>query len=142
MLKIKITRRFQFCAGHRVFNHESKCNHIHGHNYVLFVTVEADELDSLGRVIDFSRIKEILGDWIDKYWDHNFLVNSEDPLCEIVRPFSKNNQPYEFFKSNPTAEIMGYAFLEVAKRLLPKEIRPVKIVLWETENCFAEIESE
>ena len=71
---ITCTRRFQFCAGHRVHRHESKCRNLHGHNYVLFVTVTAPELDSLGRVIDFSIIKGLVGDWIDSKWDHGFIL--------------------------------------------------------------------
>ena len=51
---ITCTRRIQFCAGHRVMGHEGKCRNLHGHNYVVFVTAQADELDSVGRVIDFS----------------------------------------------------------------------------------------
>ena len=48
-----ITRRLEFDAGHRVYQHESKCNHVHGHRYV--VEVEATgTLDGLGRIIDFS----------------------------------------------------------------------------------------
>ncbi len=42
---ITATRRVQFCAGHRVHRHESKCRNLHGHNYVAFFTAEAERLD-------------------------------------------------------------------------------------------------
>ena len=38
-------------CGHRVYRHESKCAHLHGHNYRIHFTVTG-RLDSLGRVID------------------------------------------------------------------------------------------
>ncbi len=71
------TRRLQFCCGHRVMRHESKCAHLHGHNYVAFFTASA-QLDDVGRVIDFSVIKERVGGWIDEFWDHGFVLNEED----------------------------------------------------------------
>ena len=59
---MKITRRLEFDAGHRIPNHGSQCRHLHGHRYALEVTVggpvvatpgAADE----GMVIDFSAVK-------------------------------------------------------------------------------------
>lgn len=140
-----ITRRFQFCCGHRVFRHESKCNHVHGHNYVMFVAVESGELDSIGRVIDFSEVKTLLGGWIDRFIDHNFVVFCEDPLALAVAPFCKSGAPY-IMASNPTAENMAMHFAEVFQSILDahQEARggfPLyvsKIELWETENCKAE----
>lgn len=34
MNKVRAVRRIQFCAGHRVRNHESKCKNIHGHKHL------------------------------------------------------------------------------------------------------------
>lgn len=138
--KISITRRFQFCAGHRVFKHESKCAHPHGHNYVALVTVESRggaSLDSLGRVIDFSVVKEQIGEWIDEAWDHGFLYCREDAeMCAIfqAKPFKQY-----VMEANPTAENMAKILFYQANDLLAyANIRCTKVVLWETENCFAE----
>ena len=35
-MKLTCTRRLQFCAGHRVYGHESKCANVHGHNLAVF----------------------------------------------------------------------------------------------------------
>ena len=72
------TRRVQFCAGHRVMGHENKCAHLHGHNYVALITARADKLDSVGRVIDFSVIKQRVGGWIEQHWDHGFIIARND----------------------------------------------------------------
>ena len=77
-LKIQAARKFHFCTGHRVFGHESKCANMHGHNYILWVHVEANELDSLGRVIDFSVLKEKIDPWLQEMWDHTFLIFDQD----------------------------------------------------------------
>lgn len=141
--KIKAVRRIQFCAGHRVFQHESKCANMHGHNYVAFFHAEADDLDSIGRVIDFSVLKAKLGTWIDVNWDHGFLYYAND---EAVRAIMQSNPNHKSFclPYNPTAENMAKFLLnEVCPPLLAGTgVVVKKIVLWETENCFVEVERE
>ena len=39
MTKIRITKKFDFEAGHALFGYDGKCKNIHGHSYKLFVTV-------------------------------------------------------------------------------------------------------
>ncbi len=137
------TRRLQFCAGHRVYKHESKCKHIHGHNYVVFITAEAPELDSLGRVIDFSVIKEKVGGWINKHWDHGMILCSEDPLCELwgAGDLEKLLGVHKWYQmaSNPTAENMAKLLLEEACPNLfeGSNVTVTEVTLWETENCYA-----
>src|SRR5436853_739224 len=104
---ITITRRFEFDYGHRVLGHEGKCRHLHGHRGVAEVTVQGLELDSLGRVIDFSVLKREVGEWIDNNWDHNILLNTQDPLWQEVPEESlifANRRPFLFGNRNPTAE--------------------------------------
>ena len=78
MSRVECIRKLTFCSGHRVLGHESKCANAHGHNYSVFIHASADKLDSLGRVIDFGVIKQILNPWLDTNWDHTFLVYKED----------------------------------------------------------------
>ena len=79
MTTITCTRRIQFCAGHRVKNHESKCRNLHGHNYVVWITAKLDAgTDELGRVVDFSVLKARIGGWIEDAWDHGFILWDQD----------------------------------------------------------------
>lgn len=145
---MRVTRRFQFCAGHRVYQHESKCANPHGHNYVLYATFEGLEhehpLDPIGRVIDFSLIKEILGGWIDEYWDHGFIYFNQDPsMSEIFNEGSESLKWKSYaLDSNPTAENMANELLRVVCPTLFKHtgVKAVKMELWETENCCATVE--
>jgi 6-pyruvoyltetrahydropterin/6-carboxytetrahydropterin synthase len=75
---MKIKRRLEWDAAHRVLRHESKCATLHGHRYIALVTCSAPELDACGRVIDFGVVKEVVGLWIDDNWDHTTLVNRDD----------------------------------------------------------------
>jgi 6-pyruvoyltetrahydropterin/6-carboxytetrahydropterin synthase len=136
---MKITRKFTFCSGHRIYGHESKCAHLHGHNYTLFLTVSTEKLDSLGRVIDFSVIKEKVGEWIDKNLDHNFILFIGDPAIQVITSMCRNNKPF-IMEENATAENIAKVLFKAASEVLPSHIKIEKVILWETENCYAEIE--
>jgi 6-pyruvoyltetrahydropterin/6-carboxytetrahydropterin synthase len=138
---ISCTRRIQFCAGHRVFGHESKCKNLHGHNYVAFITAQAAGLDSIGRVIDFSVIKERIGTWIDDNWDHGMILWQHDaPAWEAIAAFGPTK--VYALAENPTAENMAAYLLEHVCPSLFADTAVIvtKIVLWETENCYAEVQ--
>lgn len=71
--------------GHRVVGHEGKCRHLHGHNYVFtFVVMPDAGLDEVGRVMDFSVIKEKLCMWLERHWDHKFIAWSEDLVIDAI----------------------------------------------------------
>ena len=137
-MRITCTRRIQFCAGHRVYNHESKCRNLHGHNYVALFEAEAP-LDELGRVIDFSVLKEKIGGWIDSHWDHGFLLWENDPEA-IAAVGSMPGQKMYQMPYNPTAENMAKYLLE---KVCPDTLRGTGVAVtsvrvWETENCYAD----
>lgn len=137
---ISCTRRVQFAAGHRVLNHESKCANMHGHNYVALFEAQEDQgsLDSIGRVIDFSVLKEKLGGWIDRNWDHGFIVFEED--AQVKKALQSINGQKRFVAPfNPTAEEMSIFLLRsVGPQVLAGTgIKLIRVTIWETENCFA-----
>lgn len=140
---ISCVRRLQFCAGHRVVNHESKCRNLHGHNYVAFIHARSRQLDEIGRVIDFSVLKEKVGGWIDEHWDHGLVMWAQDPICDDVVMAADQlefDQKHYLIPTNPTAENMADFLL---RRICPEvlagsEVEVFRVVLWETENCYAE----
>ncbi|MEM1282099.1 MAG: 6-carboxytetrahydropterin synthase [Chlamydiota bacterium] len=137
---VTCTRRIKFSAGHRVMGHESKCATPHGHNYTVDITAEADTLDDVGRVIDFSVLKEKIGGWIDEHWDHTFLLYEKD--VETIEALKQvpANKPLYICPFNPTAEeIAKYLLLKIAPEVLQGTgVRITKIVVHETDNCSAE----
>jgi len=163
---IEITRRLEFDAGHRVVGHEGKCKHLHGHRYRAEITVSAapyactgnlDELDELGRVVDFGCIKSVMGGWIDENWDHNMILSPKDPLLEIAKALSEASQrtskqvtptevltdivgcrPFILTTGNPTAENLAAYLARVAKTRLPPALVVRQVRLYETPNCWAD----
>lgn len=132
-------RKIGFDAGHRVVNHESKCRTLHGHRYTAEIHARSEDgLDELGRVVDFSVLKEKVGGWIDEHWDHAMIIFSEDPDLEHLKKCSGMKEVFVTNK-NPTAEnLASYLIREVCPIVLKDTgVIVEKIVLWETPNCSA-----
>src|SRR6476661_8702181 len=76
----QVTRELHFCYGHRLLHYEGKCRNLHGHNGRAVITLETSALDSLGMVVDFSKIKKVVSAWLDANLDHRMLLHKDDPV--------------------------------------------------------------
>ena len=142
-MSLTIMRRIKFCAGHRLHRHGGKCEFFHGHNYVADFYVTADEVDDVGRVIDFADLKRLFKGWLDEHWDHGFVLNEADE--NGIRAI-KQVEPCKYYvlPNNPTAENMAtYLLTEVCPQLLAGTgVTATKVVIWETDESFAEASLE
>ena len=140
--QLSLVRQLKFCAGHRLFRHESKCAFFHGHNYRVDIEVAGmgggTEVDSVGRIVDFSLIKKRMLGWLDDNWDHGFLIFEEDAnalaAIKMVEPTKYFVMPY-----NPTAENMARYLLEVVAPNVLGDLGVMakKVVVWETDESCA-----
>ena len=132
-----VRRRLHFCAGHRVLDHESKCAHPHGHNYLVYLeAVPETDLDDIGRVVDFGVLKAVVGTWIDENLDHKFLVYEKD--VELIEALKSVGAELHVTEKNPTAENIAEGIYEVAIKLLSDyPIRITAVHVEETMNCTA-----
>lgn len=130
---ITASRYHDISTGHRVYGHEGKCKYLHGHNYRVHFTCEADKLDAVGRVIDFSVIKERLCMWLENNWDHKMVLWDNDPLKFI-------DQEVVWVPFNPTAENMAEYLLHTIgpQQLEGTNVRLVRVVIEETAKCSVE----
>jgi len=127
----RVTREIHFCYGHRLLNYEGKCRHLHGHNGKAVIALEGESLDSLGMVVDFSRIKQVVSDWIDRTFDHRMLLHKNDPVIPHLKQIG---EPVVILDVNPTAENIAKLIFDFTKS---QGFPVVEVRLWETENCFA-----
>lgn len=110
------------------------------------ITCYATKLDSLGMVIDFGKIKELVGAWIDEYLDHNLLVSQSDPLAYwegaptgMQREQLIGDRDPWVMEGAPTAENIAKEIFSTASRLLNVEGLSVQNVrVYETPNCWAD----
>ena len=61
---LTITRKLEFDAGHRIPDHRSQCRNLHGHRYVLEITLQGDLVETegapdRGMVMDFADVKSL-----------------------------------------------------------------------------------
>jgi 6-pyruvoyltetrahydropterin/6-carboxytetrahydropterin synthase len=126
-----ITKTIEFCYGHRLLNHQGKCCHLHGHNGLVEIDIEADSLDALGMVVDFSEIKQALKTWIDDNLDHQMLLYSKDPLVSFL---SQMGEPVYIMEENPTAENIAKLIYHQAQK---QGFKVTEVRLWETSSSYA-----
>lgn len=137
----KAIRFHDISCGHRVYGHESKCAHLHGHNYRITFELTGKK-DSIGRILDFSFIKARLCQWLEENWDHKMLLWHKDPLATEIQQYDPEGITTVPF--NPTAENMAEYLVNVIgpQQLvdLSEEITLTKCIVEETRKCSASYE--
>jgi 6-pyruvoyltetrahydropterin/6-carboxytetrahydropterin synthase len=127
----RVSREIDFCYGHRLLHYEGKCRHLHGHNGRVIITIETENLDAQGMVIDFNEIKRRISGWIDDNLDHRMVLHRDDPIVPLLE---KQGEPMYLMDVNPTAENIAKLIAEAARQ---QGVPVVEVRLWETPHCFA-----
>lgn len=95
-----VKKRLEISASHQLhLSYESKCENLHGHNWIITVYCRAKDLNWDGMVIDFSVIKNVIKEKLD----HKNLND--------ILPF------------NPTAENMARWICEQIPRCYKVEVQ-------------------
>lgn len=139
---VRITKQFRFEAAHVLWKYDGACKNIHGHSYLLYVTVKGRALEEAGHpkhgmLLDFSVLKKIVNELIIEPYDHALLVNAATPHAEMAKKnelFGKIAAvPYQ-----PTAENMVCDFAQKISKALPGNISLHSMRLHETSTAYAE----
>ena len=79
-----ISKKFRFESAHKLEDYKGKCENLHGHSYVLHVTIEGN-IEKHGMVLDFHELKDLVNKYIIDRLDHTFL-NDLVPVstCENI----------------------------------------------------------
>jgi 6-pyruvoyltetrahydropterin/6-carboxytetrahydropterin synthase len=131
----RITRRLEIDAGHRLQRHTGKCRNYHGHRYVFLISCYG-EVGPDGMVIDFSIVKNAVGEWLDVVWDHGMILERGDPMIPLLEQMEMKHAVLDVA---PTAENLAAIVYRVARELLNGQGITVSAVeCFETPNCSAE----
>ena len=131
-----VTKRIEFCYGHRLLDYDGICKHPHGHNALVEVDVRTDSLDKRNMVADFSDIKRIVKGWIDRELDHKMILRHDDPL---VKPLQALGEPIYIVDSNPTVERIAKLIFDKARE---EGLNVQAVRVWETPSSIAEYRGE
>ena len=82
MPKMKLNCVLEFAAAHFLTKYHGKCENLHGHNYIVVVTLEG-EVGEDGMVQDYKEIKKIVKNNVIDKLDHTSLNDvMENPSSE------------------------------------------------------------
>jgi 6-pyruvoyltetrahydropterin/6-carboxytetrahydropterin synthase len=126
-----VTKRLDFCYGHRLLDYEGICKHPHGHNAVVEIEIQAESLDRRNMVTDFSDIKNVMKAWIDRELDHKMILRADDPLA---RTLQEMGEPIFVVDSNPTVERIARLLFDVSRE---QGLPVTRITVWETPTSWA-----
>jgi 6-pyruvoyltetrahydropterin/6-carboxytetrahydropterin synthase len=137
---IQITKIFHFEMAHAISGYDGPCRHIHGHSYVLHVTIKSanvqDEyIPAPGMIFDFKQLKAIVNSGIIQQLDHK-LVLSKDFLAGYQGNINGDN--LVVWDMEPTAENMLIFMQHNIKDLLPEGLGLAALKLYETKDSYAE----
>ena len=109
-----------FCATHRLTDGGRPIEPLHGHDFRVEVVAGGESLDGLGVVVDFERLKDVVG--------------------EVARRFHYKdvNEHPAFAAQSPSAEAMARYFFQQVRQGLGAEgelLRRVRV--WEAPGCSA-----
>jgi 6-pyruvoyltetrahydropterin/6-carboxytetrahydropterin synthase len=118
MYTVKIKRSFS--AAHFLKEYKGNCEKLHGHNWVVYVAISKEELDSQGMVMDFKKLKKQT-DQIIKQLDHTCLND------------------FDYFKNkNTTSEnIATFIYEQLISKLKDLNLKKITVTVNETEDSQA-----
>jgi len=126
-----VTKRIDFCYGHRLLEYDGVCRHPHGHNAVAEIEVRTTTLDARNMVMDFNDIKVLVKGWVDRELDHKMILRYDDPL---VKPLQKLGEPVYLLDSNPTVERIARLIYDVSR---DQGLPVARVTVWETPTSWA-----
>jgi 6-pyruvoyltetrahydropterin/6-carboxytetrahydropterin synthase len=116
----EVTIRKSFSAAHILKEIGGKCEDLHGHNFLVEVTVAGADLNDEDLLIDFRDLKKWTNEILDDL-DHKYL------------------NEIDFFKEmNPSSErVAKYIFDRLTERIqgMNLNLKVPRVTVWESENA-------
>ena len=129
---INLTKQYKFCAAHRYWNEswtEEKNNEvfgddvrIHGHNYILSITLKGEINEESGFIVDLQKLNKIVNEKVINVFDHK-----------------KKKKDIEWFKGKqPSTENMVVYIWKQLVNIIPSDAQLYCVKLRETPTIFSE----
>jgi 6-pyruvoyltetrahydropterin/6-carboxytetrahydropterin synthase len=117
-LMYEVTIKKTFSAAHILKEIGGRCEELHGHNFLVEVSVSAPELNKEGLLIDFRVLKK---------WTHDILEALDHKYLNEV----------DYFKDiNPSSEqVARLIYDRIAEKAIPRGYVVSRVTVWESENA-------
>ncbi|GMA50079.1 6-carboxytetrahydropterin synthase QueD [Alicyclobacillus contaminans] len=120
--RYELNKDMQLAAAHYIPHPDAGiCQRVHGHTYFINLTIAGDQLDEMGFLINFQRLKEL----VHGRWDHRLL--NEDTAM-----FNAGGTP-------PSTEVVAetiWRIVEEELRKKPNRPHCVQVVVRETPTSY------
>jgi 6-pyruvoyltetrahydropterin/6-carboxytetrahydropterin synthase len=116
-MPFEITTTRHFAAAHQLVLYDGSLEPLHGHNWVVKITVAAAQLDAIGTVMDF----------------HDLERRSDAVVAPMHNRHLNELEPFK--KLNPSAENVAFHIANALE--LPKSVRLLSVEVWETPENSA-----
>jgi 6-pyruvoyltetrahydropterin/6-carboxytetrahydropterin synthase len=143
---MRITRRLEFDAGHRIPDHANQCRHLHGHRYAIEITLSGNVITGSdaarrGMVMDFAEVRAIAWRELVDAWDHAFFAwRGDGKVVEFLATMPGHKTV--LFDEPPTAEhlaLVAFRALEPAYRgSYGNNLKLERVRIYETPSCWAD----
>ena len=120
----EVTVEAGFSSGHYLRNYRGKCENPHGHNYKVFITLQGEDLDEAGLLLDFKLLKQVMRPTVD-YLDHR-MINDLEPFVSEINPSAENLAKYFYEQTSVQLHTMTNG-----------RVRVKDCTLYETDTSFA-----
>lgn len=111
-----VSKRMEIAGSHRLsLPYESKCQNLHGHNWIVTVHCAASELTDYGMVVDFAKVKKAIHGKLDhgnlnEIFDFNPTAeNIAKWICEEVTELCETGLCYKVEVQESEGNIAIYA---------------------------------
>jgi len=108
-----------FSAAHSLREYQGKCEKLHGHNWLIRLTLGGEALNHQGMLMDFHDARELLSRAMADY-DHSNLNDLE-----------------QFKAQNPTTENIARIICERVAAEAPEGVSVRRVTVWETPGSCA-----
>ncbi|MCH2233757.1 MAG: 6-carboxytetrahydropterin synthase [Crocinitomicaceae bacterium] len=141
-MKLRVSKIFTFETAHALWGYDGKCKNIHGHSYVLTVTVTGDIIQDPdntkhGMIIDFGDLKAIVNKNVVDEYDHFLLVNGNTPHKKYAE-VENGHAKIRLCDFQPSCENMLIDIVDRIRTNLPEGIDLKYAKLQETATAYTE----
>ena len=142
MKKVRVSKQFHFEMAHALLNYDGLCRHIHGHSYILFVTISGEPIEDqqdtkLGMVMDFADLKTLVKGPIVDHFDHSLVIHKEAKRYLPDTPSDMYDKVH-LMNFQPTCENLVIHIAGQIRESLPEGIELFSVKLYETATSYAE----
>ncbi len=114
----EVTIKQSFSAAHMLKEIDGKCEKLHGHNFIVEVSVSSSKLSEASILIDFRVLKEWTGE-ILKELDHKYL------------------NEIKYFKniSSSSENIARFIYERISDKVKCHNLDVSRVIVWESEDA-------